>query len=79
MISIITPNASFLGHLCGILVGLLYSIGIFNPLFRIIDNLGIDRLFNLLAQGYNYDQYAAPPQQRHGMGGHRMGRMAFGY
>lgn len=29
LISVVTPNASFLGHLCGILVGLAYVRGFF--------------------------------------------------
>ena len=64
LISIISPNASFLGHLCGIFVGLMYCIGIFNPIFMITDQLGIDGVFNRIQEGYHYDQYSQPPQRR---------------
>ena len=37
LISIINPNASFIGHLCGILIGTLYVMGLFKPLFMILD------------------------------------------
>jgi len=34
LIQIVTPNASLLGHLCGILMGLLYMWGVFNFIFK---------------------------------------------
>jgi len=80
LISIVTPNASFLGHLCGILVGVMYVIGIFNPVFKITDLLGVDRVFSTIQSGYRYDQHAVPPTQPRGhrMGG-AFGRMPRGY
>eukprot|EP01083_Nonionella_stella_P174360 604173_1 len=77
LISIVSPSASFLGHLCGILVGVICALGAFNPIFRITDNLGIDTVLNRLKEGYNYDQNAqAPRRQQRGFGGMPRG---FGY
>ncbi|ETO31852.1 hypothetical protein RFI_05265 [Reticulomyxa filosa] len=44
LIQMVTPNASLLGHLCGILVGLLYVRGVFNLIFRLTDRLPINNI-----------------------------------
>lgn len=77
----ISQHASFIGHLCGIFVGFMYVVGIFNPIFKITDSLGINQIFDRLQEQYNYDRNAPPPQQQGmGMGGMRgmggFGRMA---
>jgi len=39
LIQLITPRASFVGHLCGILSGLLFISGRLDFIFNIVDNL----------------------------------------
>ena len=80
LISMISPHSSFLGHLCGICVGFMYVFGIFNPIFKLTDQLGIDQALERFQQQYNYDENAPAPQpQRRGMGGMgRMGMMGMG-
>eukprot|EP00486_Rosalina_sp_Unknown_P015431 CAMPEP_0201596184 /NCGR_PEP_ID=MMETSP0190_2-20130828/192950_1 /ASSEMBLY_ACC=CAM_ASM_000263 /TAXON_ID=37353 /ORGANISM="Rosalina sp." /LENGTH=156 /DNA_ID=CAMNT_0048056439 /DNA_START=451 /DNA_END=924 /DNA_ORIENTATION=- len=80
LISLISPHSSFLGHLCGIGVGFMFVAGIFEPIFKITDQLGIDEAFSRLQEQYNYDENAPAPQQPRGrMGGMgRMGMMGMG-
>lgn len=43
-ISLVTPNASFLGHLAGILAGVIYLHGNLEKYFKIIERIAIERI-----------------------------------
>lgn len=63
-ISYFFPNTSFLGHLCGILVGVIYMYGFLEPIFRVFDNLMPD----LSNQYLQRNEMARQDQQGFGMG-----------
>jgi len=42
IIQLLVPRASFFGHLCGILAGLIYVSGALGPLFDLLDRLSLE-------------------------------------
>lgn len=60
LIQILVPNASFIGHLCGIFAGLLYVQGYFNALFSILDLIPDHSPAYRQQASYTYQSYRNP-------------------
>jgi len=63
LIQILVPRASFLGHLCGILAGLLYTKGYLAPLFVVLNYIP-DFVPNQPTRNENQDQSTWQPASR---------------
>ena len=55
------------------------AFGLFNVFFRVADDLGLQRAFDVIQERYNYDENAPPPPRQDFGGMPRgFGRRAFG-